>query len=216
MMSVVLGSFFLFFPGSFPFSSSQKSPSSSGAPQGPCVQQRQSFEISCFNHTCGHGLAARPGALLGPSIPDSRSLTELQVPLVWALFKIQGIFVHLVIRSWISFVVASTTAHSEGGEFYCSETNPRALLLAGRFVPSTLHEIHQAQLSFISPIKFFLHLFLPLNFSPHSCSYLNKLRNRWVKFHGTFFIYPSEEWSCALLSILQVDNFLIASVLVKN
>lgn len=101
-------------------------------------------------------------------------------------------------------------AHSEGGEFYCSETNPRALLLAGRFVPSTfsgVHEICQTELSFISPV----------NSPPHSCSCQNKLRNRWLNFHVTFFIYPSEEGSCALLSILQVDNFgLIASVLVKN
>lgn len=45
------------------------------------------------------------------------------------LLKFQGIFVWFVIRSWISFVVASITAHSEGGEFHCSETNPSALLL---------------------------------------------------------------------------------------
>lgn len=51
-----------------------------------------------------------------------------------ALFKIQGIFfVWLVIRSWISFVVASTIDHSESEEFYCSETNPRALLLVSVF-----------------------------------------------------------------------------------
>lgn len=68
---------FFFFPGSFPFSSSQKSPSSSGVPQGWCLQQRQSFEISCFNHTCGHVLTALAAEL--ERCWDPQSLT----PRVW-------------------------------------------------------------------------------------------------------------------------------------
>ena len=120
--------------GSFLCASSQKSPSNSSVPLGSCLWRRQNFEASCVGQV--RDCPGRDGS--GPAVWNSWH------PGVWlrcrclfseALFKIQGIFVCLVIRSWISFVVAFATDHSEGGEFYCGETNPRALLLVSRFFP---------------------------------------------------------------------------------
>lgn len=165
------------------------------------VCSRENFETSCLNQVCDCVLTDssdpevwKASGIYSSSYPGAG--VSCRCLLSEALFKIQGIFVWLVIRSWISFVIASAIAHSEGGEFHCSETNPRALLLVSMFFPSVHFHRYMKYIRRNRAIICFLLAFFPTLVPMGAEKYMGKFPC-WV-----FYLLILRERILCLLNVL--------------